>query len=88
MIYVVKKRAGVWTVATDKFLLSFENYDTAIEVAQGAAGVLRRRGRTRLASAPLTSDTRWAQRHLINTPNALDGDPAAPLIQQSCGAFG
>ena len=43
MIYVVRKRAGVWTVATDEFLLSFENYSSAIEVAQGAACVLRHR---------------------------------------------
>lgn len=43
MIYVVTKRAGVWTVATDGFLLSFENYNAAIEVAQGAACVLRHR---------------------------------------------
>jgi hypothetical protein len=33
-------------VATDEFLLSFENYEAAIEVAQGAACVLRHRGRT------------------------------------------
>ena len=47
MIYVVRKRAGVWTVATDEFLLSFENYNAAIEVAQGAACVLRHRATQR-----------------------------------------
>jgi hypothetical protein len=57
MIYVVKKRAGVWTVATDKFVLSFENYDAAIEVAQGAACVLRHRGRAEL-DRPLQVESR------------------------------
>jgi hypothetical protein len=59
MIYVVKKSAGVWTVATDKFLLSFENYDPAIEVAQGAACGLTHRGRRRVGSIPtLLADSR------------------------------
>jgi len=45
MIYVVQKRGGVWTVATDQVLLSFENYAAAVEAAQGAADVIRRSGR-------------------------------------------
>jgi hypothetical protein len=30
MIYIVKKRGGVWTVAAGEVLLSFESYSAAI----------------------------------------------------------
>jgi hypothetical protein len=42
MIYSVKKRGGVWTVAANEVLLTFDNYGAAVDRAQGAADVLRR----------------------------------------------
>ncbi|WP_157100201.1 hypothetical protein [Rhodoplanes sp. Z2-YC6860] len=42
MIYKVQKREGVWTVASQETLLSFESYGHAIDAAQGAAEVIRR----------------------------------------------
>ena len=47
MIYMVQKRGGVWTVATENGLLSFETYRAAIDTAQGAAEVLRNHERTK-----------------------------------------
>jgi hypothetical protein len=52
MIYSVRKRGGVWTVATDEVLLSFESYGSAVDAAQGAAEVLRRSARDTNAPEP------------------------------------
>ena len=44
MVYSVQKRGGVWTVATNQALLSFDSYGAAVDAAQGAAAVIRRSG--------------------------------------------
>jgi hypothetical protein len=42
MMYLVKKRAGVWTVCAGEVHLIFESYCSAVNTAQSAAEVLSR----------------------------------------------
>jgi hypothetical protein len=70
MHYTVKKRDGVWTVATDHVLLSFDSYGTAVDTAQCAAQVLR------------GARTRFNQRSLLGeTPPAIREPAAIATVQ-------
>jgi hypothetical protein len=52
MLYIVKKRGGVWTVGADDDYLRFETYNEAIETAQAAAEVFRRNSALKPIFAP------------------------------------